>query len=65
MFLLTQYLDSKHEFSTPFEPLLSVEPVTHTPLKVNEAFITPDIEGPVQAYDTLQDSQTAQTGDDI
>ena len=32
---------------------------------MNEAFITPDIERFAQAYDTLHDSPTAQTGYDI
>ena len=50
--------DYQQEFSTPFEPLLPVEQVTHTPLEVNEAFITPDIERLVQAYDNLHDPST-------
>ena len=58
-------IDHQQEFSTPFEPLCPVEPVTHTPLEVNEAFITPDIERLTQAYITLHNSPTAQTGDDI
>ena len=32
---------------------------------MNEVFITPDIERLMQAYDTLHDPPTAQTGDDI
>ena len=55
----------QQEFSTPFEPLPPYKPVTHTPLEVNEAFITPDIERLMQAYDMLHDSPTVQTGDDI
>ena len=31
--------DYQQELSTPFEPLPLVEPVTHTPLEVNEIFI--------------------------
>ena len=55
----------QQEFSTPFEPLSLVEPVTHTPLELNEVVITPDIKRLTQAYDTLQHPSTAQTGDDI
>ena len=51
--------DHQHEFSTPFEPLPPVEPVTHTPLEVNEVVITSDIERLAQAYDTLHDPPTA------
>ena len=32
---------------------------------MNEAVITPDIERFMQAYDTLHDPPTAQTGDDV
>ena len=32
---------------------------------MNEAVITPDIERLMQAYDTLQEPPTAQTGDDV
>ena len=35
--------DHQQEFSTPFEPLPLVKPVTHTPLEVNEIVIPPDI----------------------
>ena len=51
--------NSKHhqqEFSTPFEPLPPVEPVSHIPLEVNEVVITPDIERLMQAYDTLHNA---------
>ena len=44
--------DHQQEFSTPFEPLPHVEPVTHIPLEVNEIVITPDIEKLTQNYDT-------------
>ena len=59
----TQMTTNKWDFSTPFKPLPSVEPVNS--LEVNEAFITPDIERHMQAYNTLLDSPTAHTGDDI
>ena len=36
--------DYQQEFSTPFKPLPPIEPVTHTPLEVNEAVISPDTE---------------------
>ena len=36
--------DYQQEFSTPFEPLPSVESVTLTPVEVNEVVIMPDIE---------------------
>ena len=58
-------IDHQQEFSTSFEPLPPVEPVTHTPIEVHEVFITPDIEGLAQMYDTLHDSPTAQTSDDV
>ena len=57
--------DHQQEFSTPFEPLLPVEPVTHTLLEVNEVVIMPDIERLMQDYNTLHDPPTAQTGDDV
>ena len=57
--------DHQQEFSTPFEPLPPVEPVTHTMLEVNEVVITPDIERLMQAYDTLHNPLTAQTGDGV
>ena len=57
--------NQQQEFSTHFEPISPVEPVMDTPLEVNEAFISPDIESIVQTYDTLHDSPTAQTGDDV
>ena len=47
--------DHQQEFSTPFEPIPPVEPVTCTPIEVNEVFITPDIEGLAQMYDTLHE----------
>ena len=52
-------------FSTPFEPLPLIEPVTNTPLEVKKVVITPNTERLVQAYDILHDPPTAQTGDDI
>ena len=55
----------QEEFSTPFEPLPHIEPVTLTPLEVNEAFTTPDIDRLMQTYDTLHDSPAAQTGDNV
>ena len=55
----------QQEFSTPFEPLPPVEPVTHTLVGVNVVIITPDIERPAQAYDTLHDLPTEQTGDNV
>ena len=39
--------------------------MTHTPVEMNEVVIVPDIERLVQAYDTLHDSPTEQTGDNI
>ena len=57
--------DHQQEFSTPFEPLPPVVPVTHTSLEVNKVLITPDIERLMQAYDTLHNPPTAQTGDDV
>ena len=44
---------TNREFSTPFEPLPPVEPVTHTPSEVNEVVIMPDIERLMQAYEHL------------
>ena len=38
-----------------------VEQVTHTPIKVNEIFIAPDIEKLPTDYDTLHDLLTVQT----
>ena len=55
--------DYQQEFSTPFEHLPPVEPVTHTLLKVNEVVIMPDIERLLQAYKSLHDPPTSQTGD--
>ena len=56
--------DYQQEFSTPFESLNPVKPVTHTHLELNEAVITPDIERLAQSYDTLYDPTTIQTSDD-
>ena len=39
--------------------------MTHTPVEMNEVIIIPDIERLVQAYDTLPDPPTEQTGDNI
>ena len=39
--------------------------MTHTPVEVNEVVITPDIERPIQAYDTLHDSPTEPTIDKV
>ena len=36
--------DHHQEFSTPFESLPPIEPVTHMPVEVNEVFIASDIE---------------------
>ena len=55
--------DHQKEFSTPFEHLLPVEPVTHTPLEVNEIVIIPDIKRLAQNYDTSHDLPKEQTGD--
>ena len=57
--------DHQQEYSTLFDPLPSVEPVTHMPLELNEFFIVPDIEKLMQTYDTLHDSPTGQINDDI
>ena len=57
--------DHEQEFSTPFKPLPPVEPVIHTLLEVNDAVINSDIERLMQAYDTLNDPPTAQSGDDV
>ena len=57
--------DYQQEFNTPFEPLLLVEPVTHTPVEVNKVVTAPDIERITQAYDTLHDSLTEQSGDKV
>ena len=57
--------DHQQEFSTPFEPLPPVEPVTHILLEVNEVFIAPDIEILAQSYDALHELPSAQTNDDI
>ena len=46
-------------------PLSPVEPVTHTPVEVNEVIIVPDIERLTQAYDTLCDPPTEETGDNV
>ena len=40
--------------SAPFEPLSPVEQSTHTPIEVNEIFITPNTENLVQNYVTLK-----------
>ena len=37
-------MDSQKEFSSLFEPLPSVEQVTHMPIQVNKIFIAPNIE---------------------
>ena len=55
------FMDHQQEFSAPFKPLPSVEPVTHMPLEVNEIFIAPNIEKLMQNYDALNDLPTAQT----
>ena len=55
--------DHQQEFSTPFETLHHVEPVTHTPLEVNEIFIMPEIKRLTQNYDTSHDLPKEQTGD--
>ena len=57
--------EHQQEFSTPFEPLPPVEPVAHMPVEVNEVIIMPDIERLTQAYDTLHDPPTKQTGDNV
>ena len=57
--------DHKREFSTPFEPLPLVEPVTCMPLEVNEVFIAPIIEKVMQTYNPLHDLPTGQTNDDF
>ena len=55
------FKEHTQEFSAPFEPLPPVEPMIHTPLKVNEVFITPNIEKLMQNYNTLHDLTTAHT----
>ena len=55
------FKDHQQKFSAPFEPLPSVEPVTDILLEVNEILIAPNIEKPVQNYNTLHDLPTAQT----
>ena len=57
--------DHKQEFSTPFEPLPPVEPVTYMTLEMNEVFIAPDIEKLMQTYDILHGILTGQTNDDV
>ena len=57
--------DHQQEFSTPFEPLPPVELVTHTPFEVNDVLIAPDIERLRLIYNTLHNSTTVQTNDDI
>ena len=56
--------DQQQEFSTPFQPLLPVEPMTHMLLEVNKVFIAPNVEKLMQNYDTLHDLPTAQTNDE-
>ena len=53
--------DHQQEFSTPFESLPPVKPVTHTSLEVNEVIIMPDMERLTQTYDTFHDPPTVQT----
>ena len=57
--------DNQQEFSTPFELLPPVEPVTHTPVEVNEVIIASHIERLTQAYDTLHDPPNEQTRDNV
>ena len=57
--------DHQQEFSTPFEPLPTTEPVTHILLQVNEVIIMPDIERLTQTYDTLHDPPTEQIGNNV
>ena len=52
------FQNHQQEFSTPFEPLPSVDPVTHMLLKVNE--LAPKIEELVQNYNALNDLSTKQ-----
>ena len=49
------FKDDQQEFSAPFEPM------THTPLEINEDFIASNIENLVQNYEALHDLPTAQT----
>ena len=68
--------DHQQEFSTPFEPLPPVEPLTHTPLeymklllhltlKYSCKFMTPYMTHLLYRLVILHDSPTAQTGDNI
>ena len=46
------FKDGHQELRTPFEPLPPFEQSTHTPIKVPEFFIIPDIENLTQNYNT-------------
>ena len=54
-----------YELHIPFELPPPVEPMTNVPVEVNVVVIVSDIERLTQAYDTLHDSPTEQTGDNV
>ena len=61
---LCHILDSKdhqQEFSSPFEPLHSVEQVTDMSIQINKILIAPHIEKLATNYDALCDLPTVQT----